>query len=276
MSALTMLHVPVSLDALARYADYRSWSKRRCTNGHEADASFDQGRALHHVLDEAFGPGRLRPFRLMVPRGKSSGSIYAYTTASKEELLDAFKTAAPPEATSILTIASLDTKDMPDTWVKGRRLGFDVRVRPIMRVKGDLPIPRQPGKFYQQGHELDAFFVEAQRTCPEGRPRNTPDGEHVPSGMIEAGRTREAVYRDWLSARLTDAAELDPEQTTMTSFERTVVARDGVRTEGPDTTFQGELTIKDPAAFGSLLAGGVGRHKAYGYGMLLLRQLKRR
>lgn len=276
MTVISMLHVPVSLDALARYADDRSWTRRRGKQGQEADASFDQGRALHHVLDEAFGPGRLRPFRLMAPRGKSRGAIYAYTTASKDELIDAFNSAAPPESSSILTIARLATKDMPDAWAKGRRLGFDVRVRPVMRVKGNLPVPRQPGKFYQKGHELDAFFVEAQRSWPDSRPRITSDGEGIPSGMILASRTREAVYRDWLAARLEGAAELDPARTTMTGFERAIVARDGHRTEGPDATFQGELTITDPAAFASLLAGGVGRHKAYGYGMLLLRQLKRR
>ena len=34
---------------------------------------------------------------------------------------------------------------------------------------------------------------------------------------------------------------------------------------------RGTLTITDPVEFGSLLANGIGRHKAYGYGMLLLR-----
>jgi CRISPR system Cascade subunit CasE len=33
----------------------------------------------------------------------------------------------------------------------------------------------------------------------------------------------------------------------------------------------GELTINDADAFARLLAGGVGRHAAYGFGMLLLR-----
>ena len=34
---------------------------------------------------------------------------------------------------------------------------------------------------------------------------------------------------------------------------------------------QGILTVTDSAAFAALLARGVGRHRAYGYGMLLLR-----
>ena len=34
---------------------------------------------------------------------------------------------------------------------------------------------------------------------------------------------------------------------------------------------RGILTITDPIAFAELLKRGVGRHRAYGYGMLLLR-----
>ena len=41
--------------------------------------------------------------------------------------------------------------------------------------------------------------------------------------------------------------------------------------QGPDAVLNGELVVGDPAAFASLLANGVGRHKAYGYGMLMLR-----
>ena len=38
---------------------------------------------------------------------------------------------------------------------------------------------------------------------------------------------------------------------------------------------QGNLTITEPEKFACLLARGVGRHRAYGYGMLLLRPLRR-
>jgi CRISPR system Cascade subunit CasE len=267
---LHMLQVPVDLNALARQASDRGWSIRRDKDGRESDAGFDQGRALHHVLDEAFGPGRLRPFRLMLARGRSTGSVYAYTTSSTAELLDAFSASAPPEHANILKVTGLATKAMPTTWTPGRRLGFDVRVRAIVRIKTPLANPRNPAKPYKPGAELDAFFVEAQRKYPDSRPRII-DGEHIPSGMLDAGRTREAVYRDWLAARLKEAAVLVPESTVLHRFERSRTARDGDSSEGPDVIFHGELTIADAAAFATLLAGGVGRHKAYGYGMLLLR-----
>ncbi len=269
MIALHMLHVPIDLSALARYANERSWT-RHGRRGRDSDAGFDQGRALHHVLDESFGPGRLRPFRLMAARGKPFGSIYAYTTSPKDDLLDAFGASAPPECAKILSIDSLATKSMPDRWVVGRRLGFDVRVRTVVRIKTPLPNPRDADKPYKVGAELDAFFVEAQRTYPGRRPQ-TVDGVYASSGMLDAGRTRAAVYCDWLAARFNGAASLDRERTVMRGFERSRLARNGSSSEGPDVVVHGELIIADAVAFVSLLAGGVGRHKAYGYGMLLLR-----
>jgi CRISPR system Cascade subunit CasE len=40
---------------------------------------------------------------------------------------------------------------------------------------------------------------------------------------------------------------------------------------GPDATFEGRLQIGDPQAFAELVARGVGRYRAFGFGMLLLR-----
>jgi CRISPR system Cascade subunit CasE len=268
---LHMLQLPIDLNALARYADDRSWTKRR-RHGRESDAGFDQGRALHHVLDETFGPGCLRPFRLMVQRGKSKGSVYAYTTSTDLELRDAATTAAAPEISRILALDRLATKPMPDSWVTGRRLGFDVRARAIVRIRTELPNPH--GTPYKVGSELDAYVVEALRNHPDEY-RKTVDGTPIPSGMEAAGRHREAVYRDWLAARFANAALLDHEKTTLARFQRVRVAREGRHSEGPDVVFRGELTIADPVAFAGLLAGGVGRHRAYGYGMLLLRHPRR-
>jgi CRISPR system Cascade subunit CasE len=39
----------------------------------------------------------------------------------------------------------------------------------------------------------------------------------------------------------------------------------------PDATMTGTLEVADAAAFHALLTRGVGRHRAFGFGMLLLR-----
>jgi CRISPR system Cascade subunit CasE len=88
--------------------------------------------------------------------------------------------------------------------------------------------------------------------------------------MLKAGRSREAVYTDWLAQRLDGAAMLQP-GVRLTRFQRVRAAREGYSPEGPDAILQGDLIVDDSSGFQKSLAQGVGRHKAYGYGMLLLR-----
>lgn len=274
---LHLARVPIRLSALARYAGDRGWTPRKRRDGREADASFDAGRALHHVLDETFGPNALKPFRLLVPREKDLGSIYAYTAKSKDELLAIVAETAVPEfaVDRILRLADLETKAMPETWAKGKRLAFDVRVRPVSRIRNELPNPNPKHPAYKAGSEVDVFVLEAQRNHPDGRPRLI-DGVSAASGMTFAGRDRPAVYRDWLAARLDGIAELDRKRTELVAFQRSRVSRGRASVEGPDATFHGELAISDPARFHALLARGIGRHLSFGFGMLLLRPPNRR
>ena len=85
-------------------------------------------------------------------------------------------------------------------------------------------------------------------------------------------RTRENVYVEWLSARFArGGARL--EEARLRSFQRVRVVRKLRKhaPEGPDAVMQGTLEVTDPEEFAKLVADGVGRHRAYGYGMLLLR-----
>jgi CRISPR system Cascade subunit CasE len=86
-------------------------------------------------------------------------------------------------------------------------------------------------------------------------------------------RSREEVYTDWLSRQLDGRGGAALESATLQSFQRTrAVRKRGNRySEGPDALMRGVLTVTDGKAFAELLARGVGRHRAYGYGMLLLR-----
>jgi len=150
-----------------------------------------------------------------------------------------------------------------------------VRVRPVVRIHSSLANPRRGVKPYKTGAEIDAFVAEAQRTFPDGCPKII-DGKLTSSGMEQAGRVRAAVYCDWLAARLEGIAEIDTERTCMVAYQRTRVSRGASAVEGPDATFHGELTITDPDAFHTLLTRGIGRHRSFGFGMLLLRPPGRR
>ncbi len=252
MMAPHLIRVPLGTRALARWATDRGWVRRQ--RGVEA---FDEGRALHHLLDETFGVGALRPFRLLVPPRGHSGNLYAYSTLDAEALRTAAQTLACPEALSVIIPDRIESKAMPDNWHEGQQLGFDLRVRPVRRLQRD--IETKTGRL-GKGKEIDAFLLEALRQHPDS-----------PSGMSKDKRTRERVYLDWLAERIQPAATLDHSKSRLARFRRSIVSRGNHGSEGPDATIHGTLKIADVAAFAALLSGGVGRHKAYGYGMLLLR-----
>ena len=259
MSALYFVRLPLSIPALGRWAAERNigWSVRRSIKGQERDAGLDEGRALHHLLTESFGQCVLHPFRLFVAPQAKQGHVYAYSRADSATLLEVAQACAMPEVNAVIDLKGLATKTMPESWHTGRRMGFEVRVRPVSRLL--KPLPCSDGAF-AKGAELDTFLIEALRTYPS-------DSEE---SMLKAGRTRESVYTDWLAQKLANAAALVP-GVRLTSFERDRAARKGVSIEGPDTILQGDLIIDHPERFQNLLTGGIGRHKAYGYGMILLR-----
>jgi CRISPR system Cascade subunit CasE len=235
------------------------WSVRRNIKGQERDAGLDEGRALHHLLTESFGPRVLHPFRLFVAPQAKQGHVYAYSSADRATLLEVAQDCALPEAYAVFDLKRLAVKTMPENWREGKRMGFEIRVRPVSRLLKPLPFP---GGSYAKGAEVDAFLIEAMRRFPAD-----PASDE---NMLQAGRTREAVYTDWLAQKLVDVATLLA-GVRLTRFERDRAARKAASIEGPSAILQGDLIIDHPDRFQQLLEGGIGRHKAYGFGMLLLR-----
>lgn len=209
----------------------------------------DPDHGMHCLLTECFGRDLApRPFRAIFPRGGSRGCLYGYGLAGADDLREAAGAYADPLQCRIIPPHSIDSKHMPVEWTTGKRLGFEVRVRPIVRRTNRADT--RPGK------EWDAFQLEA---------------EQHPKG--EMSRSREEVYTDWLGKQLESRGGATLESATLTSFQRTRAVRRlrGTYSEGPDALMHGTLEVTDGPAFARLLAGGVGRHRAYGYGMLLLR-----
>jgi CRISPR system Cascade subunit CasE len=148
-------------------------------------------------------------------------------------------------------------------WAFGRKLGFEVRVRPV--VRRDRPGDRDAAC------ERDAFQVAYHQAEADGT-----------GAAIELPR-RESVYRAWLAGRVgrLGGARLIEDSIRLVAFQRLRVARrraadaSGRRpltpTEGPDAVLAGVLEVTDGPAFTSLLRRGIGRHRAFGFGMLLLR-----
>lgn len=229
-------------------------------------AQGDLGYALHALLHAAFGEQAPQPFRYL----DATQGLLAYTQMTPDELRGHIALADPDVAAALGLGATAEhdgcsLRAFPTRWPVGHVLGFEVRVRPIVREGAT----RQ---------ERDAFLAAVQTDAAEG------------SELLDRG----AVYQRWLveqlSVRTGGGARVEPWQgavdvidSRMERFRlldvmrqtQSTLAEPGQRRRravgGPDAVLAGRLRVVDAQAFAALLARGVGRHRAFGFGMLMLR-----
>ena len=240
-----LIHAPLDMRAFNRWAGERGLVRR---------GTFDAGFALHVLLSAMFGKAVLQPFRLFASDRRPLAGLYAYTDSDQDALRRVAATTAPPDCLDALDPERVRTKRMPVRFTPGQRLGFDVRVRPVRRLSG-VAHAKQSGGVGAKRAEVDAFRVR----------------QSAPSAPAqEEGRERGQVYTDWLSQRC--GAAVSVERCRLSAFQVTRAVRgDGLGPQGPDATLHGVLVVREADAFARLVRRGVGRHRAYGYGMLLLR-----
>ncbi|WP_375429077.1 type I-E CRISPR-associated protein Cas6/Cse3/CasE [uncultured Sphingomonas sp.] len=239
----------------------------------------DGGYALHLALRDRFGAAGPQPFRFF-PEHRRGPHLLGYAMEG-----DALKDAAGlPVIDDLLRgvfPGAAEIQPMPDAWREGSRYGFKVRVRPVVRYGGRVRAERRirPGAWQNRAGEVDAFVAACEK-----------------AGHLEEGGApvdREAVYKGWLEKRLAGAAGIEAaelRQLRRVNTKRSLHAKPspadreraggghhvrgrrlGVRgAEGPEALMAGTLAVADPDAFARLLARGVGRHAAFGFGMLLL------
>ena len=167
------------------------------------------------------------------------------------------KETGKPEALEVCQPERLAVKAMPEQWRKGRRLAFDLKVRPVRRLASDLVSGE---KTFKKGSELDVYLAEVLRKFPDKQLDNQKDGQD-----------REKVYQQWLIEQFEGMAILDTVRIARIEQRRPIHRHQKHRTIGPNVIFQGYLSITNSSKFNECLARGIGRHRAYGYGMLLLR-----
>lgn len=224
----------------------------------------DEGEALHGLLRAAFGTAAPQPFHYL----DEARGLLAYTPLDAQALATQVAKAVDADPLAARTLgltASVQhngyrLRPYPTQWAQGQVLGFEVRVRPTVRgTKG----------------EQDAFLhAVAQAGGKDGAPVQ-----------------RETVYAQWLRAQLSPR-EGQPRQpwqgavelldVQLQAFARSPITRrsqpgtggerKGRVIDGPDATLTGRLCVANPDAFAQLLARGVGRHRSYGFGMLLLQR----
>lgn len=247
---LHLVRLGVDPHALARFA-----AARRI-------ADDDGGYALHCALIARFGAAAPRPFRFLPDSGRGP-HLLGYT-GDWPAMQDAAALPMTDDPLQGVFDGPPQAQPMPETWREGARYGFELRVRPVVRFGGRVRAARteREGAWQRKAGEIDAYVHACERAVAAGGDTGSVD--------------RETVYADWLATRLKDAATLDRAALRLFRRARTRRSTHGAGTartsavEGPDAVMAGDLTVTDPAAFAAALARGVGRHAAFGYGMMLL------
>jgi CRISPR system Cascade subunit CasE len=215
------------------------------------DKEGDLGYALHALLHAAFGEQAPQPFRYL----SADQGLLAYTHLDATGLAQ-LVALADPEVAAALGLGQtrkhggMNVRPFPKQWAMGHTLGFEVRVRPIIRE----------GK---TGRERDAFLAAAEK---------------AQGGVLDRGE----VYVQWLRDALARQAGAELVDARMTRYQQLGVTRKSQKgsahdvrhsclVAGPDAVLTGQLRVADSQAFAQLLAQGVGRHRAFGFGLLLLR-----
>ncbi len=212
----------------------------------------DEGYGWHALFTAAFG-GDLapKPFHVLARRGRST-QVLAYAQTDAAAFRARASDFADPKVMAALGVDTLASKPMP-TFIEGRRLGFSARLRPTVRTDREGNRARS--------RELDVF-VAAKLSATTGHALN-----------------KASVYADWARKKLNQAG-VDVESLRIDGLESSDVVRRGrdqpngsrplARIPGHAVTIAGTLCIADADGFAALLARGLGRHRAFGYGMLLL------
>lgn len=225
-----------------------------------AQPGVDDGYLWHAILKAAFGDFAPRPFRFVAQPGNAGTAphLLAYTRHDGTELRAHAEAFADPAVVEALNLTTMAIKTMPARFTFGRRLGFEVRLRPVVR--------QSLAEDRTRHREIDVFVQVASRNPDAPRPE------------------RLEVYSDWL-ARLLQQGGARLETARLVAQRRARILRRGKAAEdgkralaahgrkggGPDIVMVGQLSVEEPPLFSELLACGVGRHRAFGFGMLLLR-----
>jgi CRISPR system Cascade subunit CasE len=212
----------------------------------------DLGYLVHWELAALFGDHRPAPFSVRRTHGRFV-DVLAYAELDARGLRGVADRADPAADGGACRWDDLASKPMPDRWANGVNFGFEVRACPVVRMAKD-------GAKHRKGAEVDAFLA---RCWAVG------SGEHV---------DREGVYAKWLGDLFARRGAGTVTQVRLAAFRRgrfirrTHTANRKARSvERPDALLRGQVRVGDPIAFGDLVRRGIGRHRGFGFGMLLLR-----
>lgn len=213
----------------------------------------DEGYLVHCLLGELFGAQAPAPFTIDGRTGRHL-RLLAYSELSGDALRAAAG-LAEPSWHAAMDWERWASKPMPETFPVGMRMGFSLRACPVVRMASD-------GPRWRKGSEVDAFLARCWKVSDD-----TP---------VE----RQTVYAEWLAghlerqggARLTAPPTMEHFQLSRMVRRKGSKQRKAKTIKRPDVTLRGHIEVTDSEVFQALLRRGVGRHRAFGFGMLCVRR----
>lgn len=203
----------------------------------QQDDSF--GYTLHAWLKALFGGQAPKPFRYFERRRE----VLGYAPQSAQALHELAQSTAQPLAWEALDVAGLASKPMPSQWRVGQRLQAEALVCPVSR---------------HDDEEKDLFLRALDR-------------------LGDAAPGRAEVYTQWFVRQWGSAAQVHDIQLLGMQARARHLRRDRKngdnklqKVERPQALFTAAIEVVDGEAFARLLARGIGRHRAFGFGMILL------
>ncbi len=197
----------------------------------------DDGYRVHAYLQEVFDGAAPTPFRVLEAQGRAL-DVLAYGSQSLS-------------AGNGVDVAM---KAMPNDFQTGSLFRFSLVACPVVRMAS-------AGPHHKKGAEIDVFL----RDCWK-------------SGAQES-LNRSEVYSSWLGQRFESQGGAELLSSQVTGYRRTRLlrktqARDrrSHQADKPAVDFEGTIRVRDSSLFSSLLARGIGRHRAFGFGMLLIKR----
>lgn len=219
--------------------DMRNLARWSAAEGHS-----DPDRSLHSLVYHTFGKDKVpRAFAAMPHEAnpKEHARFLAYTGMDAPALQELARSNQSIITAGIMNPFTFRTTSLPQTWQKGTTLAFQVRLIPTYRAT-------------RSGSEQDVHHRD------------------------DAAPTRQESYCNWLARLMRRKAGAEPAEHTL--HVTRYASRRVKRSEGqqwivlPDVTIEGVCTITNSQTWNNALQLGIGRHKAYGYGMLLLRPVR--
>ncbi len=219
----------------------------------------DLGYIVHCKLRKLFGDLAPAPFRLMEDRHDHAKlRILGYSMATVEQLIEHANQFALPEAFQGFDPDTTMHKPMPETWKPGQLFSFEVLVCPIRRIKKQDP----DNPDHKISVEIDAFLAECINQGGFGK-------KYV---------DRQKVYNQWLKEQFQTIRGATLIKSRLYGFRRMrhirltkEKNRKAKTIERPCALMVGQLKIQEPNQFNKMIKRGIGRHRAFGYGMLLLK-----